>query len=283
MLNFTRSQRNGLIVLAVIILVSLSLPKLNGLLKKNYQFYFSQFEKEIEQAKKANPKVYKEKTKPIIFEFNPNTVSEHEMMQLGLNEKQMRQILNFRNKKGVFYKKEDFRKIYAIDDSTYSRLKDFIVIPENNKTYTSNTQKEQKIKEPEKEHIVIGINTASAEDLQKIKGIGTSFSNRIIKYRDALGGFVSKKQLLEVYGVDSLLYAKIENQISIDQQSIQFVKINFVTGSELELHPYFQKKLAQTIVKERTFNGRYSSIENLQKRVKMSHEQILKLMPYIEF
>ena len=47
----------------------------------------------------------------------------------------------------------------------------------------------------------INLNTATAEDLMTIKGIGKTYAQRIIEFRDAIGGFTYMEQLKEVEGV----------------------------------------------------------------------------------
>jgi hypothetical protein len=39
------------------------------------------------------------------------------------------------------------------------------------------------------------------------------FSKRIVNYREKLGGFISKEQIREVYGISNELYQSIESQL----------------------------------------------------------------------
>ena len=122
MFNFSRGQRNGLVVLSILLVISLLIPFLDDYFSKDFTTSFEAFEKEIDNAKKCQKQVSKKTLEIELFDFNPNTTTEEDFQRLGLSEKQMKQIINYRNKNGRFYDKEDFNKIYAIDQKTYHRL-----------------------------------------------------------------------------------------------------------------------------------------------------------------
>jgi len=58
-----------------------------------------------------------------------------------------------------------------------------------------------------KEHSIkkFNLNHATKLDLIRVKGIGDYYATRIIKFRDKLGGYYSRNQLYEVYGLDSIV------------------------------------------------------------------------------
>lgn len=285
MLNFSRGQRNGLIVLSFLIVISAVTPFFIQFLKKDYSSSFLKFEKEIGQALKQEKSASSEEVPIELFDFNPNTASEQEFVKLGLSGKQIKQILNYRNKNGKFYKKEDFGKIYAIDEETYNRLESYIVISQKRtksrkRKYQNKTEKEVA---PKYKKIIVEINSVTVEELQKVRGIAVTFSKRIIKYRDALGGFVEKTQLKEVYGIDDEKYQQIQSQITCKSSVVKKIKINYSTAKDFEKHPYFSKKQAKEIMKNKSFNGRYKSIGDLRKRLGFSDEFIKKIEDYLEF
>ena len=61
----------------------------------------------------------------------------------------------------------------------------------------------------------ININSASEEQLETIKGIGTSTAKKIIAYRTAHGRFTSVDELLNVAGIGAKTLAKIRGSISV--------------------------------------------------------------------
>ena len=62
----------------------------------------------------------------------------------------------------------------------------------------------------------ININSASAEELEKIKGIGKTIAERIVEYRYQKGNFASIDDLKGVKGVSVALFEKIRNRITAE-------------------------------------------------------------------
>lgn len=61
----------------------------------------------------------------------------------------------------------------------------------------------------------ININQATAEELQKISGIGPSKAKSIIDYRNKIGRFTDLEQLLEVSGIGEKTLEKIKDEITL--------------------------------------------------------------------
>lgn len=64
---------------------------------------------------------------------------------------------------------------------------------------TSKTKKSTTTKTP----VVfpLNINTATAQELMEIPGIGETYANRIIDHREKIGGYTSLEQLLDIKGI----------------------------------------------------------------------------------
>ncbi|HLC16947.1 MAG TPA: helix-hairpin-helix domain-containing protein [Thermodesulfovibrionia bacterium] len=61
----------------------------------------------------------------------------------------------------------------------------------------------------------VNINTATAEELMTIKGIGKVLSGRIIDHRQKVGKFNSVEELKDVKGVGDKLFLKIKDQLTL--------------------------------------------------------------------
>lgn len=62
----------------------------------------------------------------------------------------------------------------------------------------------------------VNINTADAEELCKLHGIGESKAADIIVYRKKNGDFRTKEELMKVPGIKESLYEKIADRITVD-------------------------------------------------------------------
>ncbi|MCC8152844.1 MAG: helix-hairpin-helix domain-containing protein, partial [Tannerellaceae bacterium] len=85
--------------------------------------------------------------------------------------------------------------------------------------------------------------------MKKVPGIGPVFANRIIKYRELLGGFYSVEQLKEVYGIEEDRFSQLKDWFKADALLIRKVYINQLTEEELRSHPYINYKQARAIHK----------------------------------
>ena len=132
-------------------------------------------------------------------------------------------------------------------------------------------------KRPEK----FDLNNADTSQLKKIYGIGDKLSLRILKYRDALGGFVNMSQLTEVYGLDSLIIDRLFENSTIHHE-FQPKKININTASEKQLssHPYLSK-MAKAIVSYRFQHGDFESLGDIRNVRSIDENTVQRIIPYL--
>lgn len=62
---------------------------------------------------------------------------------------------------------------------------------------------------------LVNINTATAEELQKLKAIGPTIAARIVEYRKANGPFKTPEDLMKVKGIGEKSFEKIKDQITV--------------------------------------------------------------------
>jgi comEA protein len=61
----------------------------------------------------------------------------------------------------------------------------------------------------------ININTASAQDLTSLRGIGEKTAEAIVEYRESHGPFKSVEELVEVRGIGEKLMASLRDSVTV--------------------------------------------------------------------
>lgn len=281
-----RNQR-GILILMLISLMIIFFPRIYFLLHqpeptKIESYELDNWKPEIKNSRKEFNSIYKTsktarfKTPP--SKFNPNHYSKKQWMSLGLSEKQANVILNF-SKRGL-KSNNDLKKIFVISDELFNLIKDSTVYDQT--TIESSNIIEKDVGEKIIEHRKIEINSASEEELLKLKGIGPFFAKQIIKKRNELGGYVEINQLLEVWKMDEEKLSIFANQLEVDISKINRIDINSVTIEELKTHPYLKWNIANSIIKLRDRKGRFKNIDELKESKLITEDQFEKIKPYIK-
>jgi competence protein ComEA len=246
---------------------------------------------------------------PKLFNFDPNTVSVSGWQQLGLPKYMAERIDKYRSKGGQFRRKEDLLKIYDFPPDLYDQIEPYVQLPDRggsafagNKSGSNaseggsptNTPGETpNLERPRYDKPAFAkpafaapqafdINTADTNDLKKLKGIGSGRARQIVKFRDALGGFVSASQFTEIFNIDSLSVAEL-NQYARIQTAVRKIPINTVSAEDLDRSPYLSRRQAEIIVAYRNQHGAFASLESLRPIRILDAKLIEKLGPYLEF
>jgi competence protein ComEA len=299
--SFNKTERRGLFVLlsiiVLLIIVNICLPYI--IPRKLYDF--SAFQKEIDifekqkidlanesQKDKSNwkdfdyshPEQSVEVSKLNPFPFDPNTMVQADWKRLGLTDRQIKTIMNYKAKGGTYQSKQDFKKMYCISPQEYEVLSSYIQLPE---TAEKNNGFAGQNEKPKKDELALSIeiNKASADDFMKIKGIGEYFANKIISYRSSLGGFCRKEQLLEVSKMDSVRYFQILPFITINSNAIRKLDVNSATFEELSKHPYIGYNIALSLTNYRNTHGKFKLLSDIKKSALITEVVYQKISPYL--
>ncbi len=213
--TFSKKERNAVLILIFILAVILALPlfvpakKMQLSIDENLQ---QQLDRYLQQHPQQNnyydsvpssDSVNKTTASVKLFRFDPNTLDEQGFKRLGLNDKITHTIINYRNKGGYFKSPQDIKKIYGLSSADAERLIPYIkIVSAKNNVYVNN-EKQPVSKAPpsNNNYHTININTATADEWKTLPGIGDVISNRIVKFRNSMGGFKSIDDVKKTYGL----------------------------------------------------------------------------------
>jgi competence protein ComEA len=167
--------------------------------------------------------------------------------------------------------------MFCISPSEYEILEHYISIPEQKNEYAERKPETKEVKRK----VMLELNTADSVSLLTLYGIGPSYAKRIIKYRNLLGGFYDKQQLLEVYGFDQDRLDKITDAIDVNPLEIKKIDVNKVRTDELKKHPYLDYYTAKAIVDQRIILGKFTSMKQI-KEIPLIHDELFnKIRNYL--
>lgn len=287
-----KQERNGVFVL-LLILSFLFLVKLFAfdlfknktpiIINSNEPVYTQDIKSTDREDVKTSSSINETKSQNL-FVFNPNLISEEDALKLGFSKKLAKTLINFRNKGGKFYKADDLKKLYGINDALFAKLEPYILIEQRRNSKPDSVQftKQNFIEKNKPTKQIIELNQADSLQLVSIRGIGPAFSKRIMKYRTMIGGFHNIEQLKEVYGMTDSLYQFIAPQVKVDPNQLVKIPINAIDFTSLRKHFYFNFQTAQAVINYRNKHGKLT--ENDIRNLGVFSEEKLKLiLPYLNY
>ena len=128
--TFSRKERNGIIILLLVVVLFAVANHVIFLFEKQENADAQSFLNEIAEFERRQ----KTDVQPTsLFIFNPNTIDSLALDSLPMPVSAKRNLLRFREKGGRFYKLEDVRKIYGMNDSVFSKIEKYIRIETSEK------------------------------------------------------------------------------------------------------------------------------------------------------
>jgi competence protein ComEA len=310
--TFTKKERTGTFVILFLILLLTLLPFLYPLFIKAKATDAAAFEKEIASLKikqqdtanhfakknfdednyqnyyQPSEKNYRNKyaAKGELFYFDPNTASSSDWQRLGVRDKTIATIQNYLSKGGKFYKAEDIGKIWGLHADEVERLVPYIQIAakENNYAQSNYPQKNYEAKtydKPKYTPAIIDVNNADTTAFIALPGIGSKLAQRIINFRDKLGGFYKAEQVAETFGLPDSTYQKIKGRLSFTNITVKQFNINTAAIDEMKTHPYIRYNIANAIVQYRTQHGNFAAVADIKKIMLVTDEVYDKVAPYL--
>jgi competence protein ComEA len=128
---------------------------------------------------------------------------------------------------------------------------------------------------------LIDLNICTAGELVSLPGIGPVLSERIIKYRSLLGGFVDKRQLTEVYGLDSTVVSLIASRVTLTLDSVDPLLLDSASFGDLARHPYVGYEAARLITRYRSLTSGPITLGSMVSSNVITPRQAERMAPYV--
>ena len=241
-------------------------------------------------------KTYKRDTIAIRLQvFDPNTADSSTLVHLGFKPWQAKNLLKYRARGGRYRRPEDLKRLYGMTDSMYQILQPYIQIV---RTEVDSLRMDSMGRDslwrdtirydsmPKWQHVkkdtILNLRTADTTELKMIRGVGSYRAKQIVRYRDALGGFVRVEQLREVEGME-LVADSVMKHFVLDSANVKQLNVNSMGVRQLSRHPYLRFEDAKAIYELRRRKIKLDSIEQLYELETMSEETIKKVAPYLNF
>jgi DNA uptake protein ComE-like DNA-binding protein len=281
--QFSKSQRNGIFVFLSCVVVFQFLyfwvdfspiSKVKTLDKKNWVNL---------KVQKDSSNEYFKNSKRSIHPFNPNFITDFKGYQLGMSIEEIDRLLAFRKTNRFVNSSREFQEVTKISDSLLQKIEPFFKFPDWVIKRNLNQPKIPLFQKKESS-VVLDINQATAEDLKKIYGIGDGLSERILKEKEKLGGFVSMEQMKDIWGLSPEVIQSLQKEFTIQElPTIKKINVNTSSIKELMQLPYFKYPLAKAIVTFRSMNGKIKNVDELINISGFPVDKIKIIALYLEF
>ena len=204
------------------------------------------------------------KSVPKPYPFNPNFVTDYKGYKLGMTSEEISRLIFYRAQNKWVNSAEEFQNITKVSDSLLHIISPNFKFPQwVKKTNKNSTSFEKSVSFKEK----IDLNITTANELQKVYGVGAVLSSRIIKLRNSfIGGFISDIQLQDVRGLIPETIENICKYFSVKTpRAFQKINLNTATIDQLVTIQHIDYELAYEIIELRMLKEGYKIIDELTK------------------
>ena len=151
-IHYHSSQRWGVTVVLFIIISVITLSQYSAWNHVNEKYneeehmtILTSLKTKAAERTETKKKKYTRKNSLKPHKFDPNTISQGELIDMGIKESTAKSWTKYTSKGGKFYKTEDLKKLYAMNDYLYDKLKSFVEIKQlKRESYSKSTPYKKK-------------------------------------------------------------------------------------------------------------------------------------------
>lgn len=171
--------------------------------------------------------------------FDPNILDVEGWQRLGFSAGQSKVIVNYRdrNLQGSFKNTEEIRKCFVISSEKFEEIKPYIQF--NPTTIVKPAGKKTELRQEKTDFSKIDLNKITFKQLLEF-GFDERAAGSLIGFRNKLGGFINKDQILTTYNIDKELTQKLLSIAFLDSSGVQKYTLSDAPEEWLKNHPYFK-------------------------------------------
>ena len=205
--------------------------------------------------------------------YDPNRLDDFSGYRLGLSPRALDALYAYRDSGHTLYTPETMQRVAGLPDSAMRRMIPSLRFP----TRAPAGLHRKALPGPPRD-----LNRASAEELMAINGVGPVLSARIVKFREALGGFRHPSQLRDVYGLAPEVAQRVMAAFAVTEQpGAPRVNLNTAPEAELAALVYLTPEMARALVVRRQVEGPYQSLEQIGEVLGLPKDKIERIALYL--
>lgn len=204
--------------------------------------------------------------------YDPNRLDDYTGYRLGLSPRALDALYAYREAGHTLYTPESLQQVAALPDSTMSRLGPLLRFPPRPPHRPARARPG-----PPGD-----LNRATAGALMEVRGVGPVLSARILKFREALGGFRHPSQLLDVYGLPPEVAHRLMKAFRVAElPGAPRLNLNTASAAELAGLVYLTPEMARALVARRQLEGPYESLDQIEAVLGLPKDKIERIALYL--
>jgi len=239
--TFTHSQKQGIFLLVLILLVALC-----SLISFNYLTAQKPYTSALLEQNFTRPVTVQDSS----FRVDINVADSSKWASLeGISPQLSKRIIRYRKAIGGFRTVDQVSKVYGLAPHTFQKIKPQLYYTRFTAPKSKKRKAIESTRTSKKTYPKLDINVAGVEEFEQLPGIGKTLAKRIVKYRNTLGGFSNIEELKRVYYLEPGTYRNIEPYLYLEVPSSIFA--GETNEEQKELENYFTEATVPSFQTER--------------------------------